>query len=179
MEVPPPRNKRTFLQTPPYHLQGCFPPPTTTKNKTAYVHFYRVSQRRPTDELDTLSDSSSLPNSARLIIPHAPTRRQLKKKKIVYCVWVILSSQWFYDMKKKKERKKKKKETFTGGGRIRTRKLWISNLSPYDWATETNYNNICYKICIYIQYGVSDIRPSTCAIPQFQFWLKKPYQMHL
>ena len=22
------------------------------------------------------------------------------------------------------------------------------------------------------------IRPSTCAIPQFQFWLKKPYQMH-
>ena len=59
-------------------------------------------------------------------------------------------------MKKKKERKKKKKETFNGGGRIQTRKLWITKLAPYHWATETNYIHIRYKICIYIQYGVSD-----------------------
>ena len=45
-------------------------------------------------------------------------------------------------MKKKKERKKeeeKKKETFNGGGRIRTRNLWITKLAPYHWATETNF----------------------------------------
>ena len=71
------------------------------------------------------------------------------------------------------KRKKKEKHNFIGGGRIWTRKLWITNLAPDDWATETNCNQIYYKICIYIQYGVSDIRPSTCAIPQFQFWFKK------
>ena len=80
--------KDLFADPPP--STGLLSSPTTTKNKTAYVHFYRVSQ-----SAYTLSDCSSLPNSARLIIPHAPTRRRLKKKKkkIVYCVWVILFSQ--------------------------------------------------------------------------------------
>ena len=73
---------------------------------------------------------------------------------------------------KRKKKERKKKGTFNGGGSTRTRKLWIMELAPYHWATETNYNYIRYKICIYIQYGFSDIRPSTCAIPQFRFWLK-------
>ena len=29
-------------------------------------------------------------------------------------------------------------------------------LAPYHWATETDFNKLCYKICICIQYGVSD-----------------------
>ena len=28
--------------------------------------------------------------------------------------------------------------------------------APYHWATETNFTYVCYKICIYIQYGISD-----------------------
>ena len=58
-------------------------------------------------------------------------------------------------MKKKKEEEKKKK-TSNGGSRIRSRNLWITKLAPSLWATETNYNDIRYKVCIYIQYGVSD-----------------------
>ena len=57
---------------------------------------------------------------------------------------------------KRKKKERKKKETFIGGGRIRTRKLWITTLAPYHWATETSYNLVRYKICIYIQYGISD-----------------------
>ena len=57
---------------------------------------------------------------------------------------------------KRKKKEEKKKETFNGGGRIQTRILWITRLAPYHWATETNYSLIRYKICIYIQYGVSD-----------------------
>ena len=49
--------------------------------------------------------------------------------------------------------------------------LWISRLTTE--LPELTTTSFGYKICIYIQYGVSDIRPSTCAIPQFQFWLKK------
>ena len=41
-------------------------------------------------------------------------------------------------------------------------------------ANETNRNHVRYKICIFIQYGVSDHTTfDLCAIPQFQFWLKK------
>ena len=53
-----------------------------------------------------------------------------------------------------KKKKKKKKETSNGGGRIRSRNFWITKLATYHWATETNHQR--YKICIYIQYGVSD-----------------------
>ena len=52
-----------------------------------------------------------------------------------------------------KKKKKKKKKTSNGGGTIRSQ---IMKLAPYHWATETNYNHVCYKICIYIQYGISD-----------------------
>ena len=78
-------------------------------------------------------------------------------------------------MKKKKERKKerKKKTTFNGGGRIRTQKLWITKLAPYHWATETNCNHIGYKYVFIFNMASRTIRPSTCAIPQFQFWFKK------
>ena len=57
---------------------------------------------------------------------------------------------------KRKNKEEEKKETFDGVGKIRTRNLLITKPAPYHWATETNYNYNCYKICIYIQYGVSD-----------------------
>ena len=77
-------------------------------------------------------------------------------------------------MKKKKERKtKKKKETFNGGGRIRTRNLWITTLAPYHWATETNFNYVCYKICIYIYYGVSDHTTYDLCNPKIPILIKK------
>ena len=96
--------KGHFCRLPP-HLQACFPPPTTTKNKTGYQSAYC------TDELDTLSDSSSLPNSARLIIHHAPTRRRLKKKKkkrlcIVFELFCLINNFMIWK-RKKKERKKR------------------------------------------------------------------------
>ena len=79
-------------------------------------------------------------------------------------------------MKKEKE---KKKEIFNGGGRIRSRGLWITNLAPYHWATETTYNHIRYKICIYIQYGVSDHTTFDLCNPTISILIKKkPYQMH-
>ena len=69
-------NKRTFLQTPPPSTD-LLSTPTPTKNKTAYVHFYRVSQSAYWSELDILS----LRCQIQQLIPHAPTRRRLKKKK--------------------------------------------------------------------------------------------------
>ena len=77
-------------------------------------------------------------------------------------------------MKKKKE-KKKKKETSNGGGTIRTRNLWVTKLAPYHWATESDYNNIIYKICIYIQYGVSDHTTFDLCNPTIPILIKKPY----
>ena len=79
-------NKRTFLQTPPppiYRPAFHPPPPPKIKQPTCIFTGYHS---RPTDELDTLSDSSLLPNSARLT--HAPTRRRLykKKNKIKLCI---------------------------------------------------------------------------------------------
>ena len=53
-------------------------------------------------------------------------------------------------------KKKEKRKIAGGGGRIRSLDLWIMNPAPYRWATETNRNSCRYKICIYIQYGVSD-----------------------
>ena len=64
---------------------------------------------------------------------------------------------------KKKERRKK-----NGSGRIWTRNLWITKLAPYHWATETNVT----KHVFIFNMASRTIRPSTCAIPQFQFWLK-------
>ena len=63
---------------------------------------------------------------------------------------------WKRKKKERTKKKKKKKETSNGGGRIRTRNLWITSLAPYHWATETNFTYVQYKICIYIQYGISD-----------------------
>ena len=128
---------------------------------------------RPTDELDTLSDSGSLPNSARLIIPHAPTRRRLKKKKkkkIVYLFELFCLVNNFIIWKRKK---KEKKRTFNGGVRIRTRNLWITKLAPYHWRTETNFNQGYYKICIYIQYGVSDYTTFDLCNPTIPILIKK------
>ena len=38
------------------------------------------------------------------------------------------------------------------GGSFETQNFFFL---PYHWATDTNYNHLRYKICIYIQYGVS------------------------
>ena len=71
-------------------------------------------------------------------------------------------------MKKKKERKKeKKKETSNGGGRIRTRNLWITKLAP------TNFTYMYHKICIYIQYGVSDHTTFDLCNPTIPILIKK------
>ena len=141
----------------PPHLQACFPPPTTTKNKTAYTCIFTGYHSRPTDELDTLSDSSSLPNSARLMIPHAPTRGRLKKKKkkkkrlcIVFELFCLVNNFMIW------KRKKKEEKNSNGGGRIWTRNLRFTKLAHYHWTTETYYIPWPYKICIYIQYGLSD-----------------------
>ena len=72
-----------------------------------------------------------------------------------------------------KRKKKEKNETSNGGGRIRTRKLWIMKPAPYHWATETNYNHILYKICIYIQYGVSDHTTFDLCNPTIPILIKK------
>ena len=73
-------------------------------------------------------------------------------------------------MKKKKEKKKK---TSDGGGRIRSRNLLITKLAPYHCATETNYNHLRYKICIYIQYGVSDHTTFDLRNPTIPILIKK------
>ena len=60
---------------------------------------------------------------------------------------------WEQKKKKKKERERKN----TSDGRIRPRDLWRTKPTPYHRATDTNYcNRQCYKIYIYIQYGVLD-----------------------
>ena len=103
------------MQTPPPHLQACFPPPTTTKNKTAYVHFYRVSQSAYWSELDTLSDSSWLPNSA-TNNPPCPYPATIKKKKkrlsIVFELFCLVNNFMIWKKKKKRRRRKKRKRKF-------------------------------------------------------------------
>ena len=74
---------------------------------------------------------------------------------------------------KRKKKERKKKETSNGGRRNRTRILRISNLSPYHWATETNFTYVCYKICIYIQYGVSDHTTFNLCNPTIPILIKK------
>ena len=73
----------------------------------------------------------------------------------------------------KRKKKERKKETSNGGGRIRTRNLWITKLTPYNWATETNFTYVCYKICIYIQYGVSDHTTFDLCNPTIPILIKK------
>ena len=74
----------------------------------------------------------------------------------------------------KRKKEEKKKENSNGSGRIRTRKLWITKPAPYHWATETNYNHAHYKICIYIQYGVSDHAIFDLCNPTIPILIKKP-----
>ena len=76
-------------------------------------------------------------------------------------------------MKKKKE-KKKKKNSNGGGGRIWTRNLRITKLAPYHWANEINYSSRRYKICFYIQYGVSDHTTFDLCNPTIPILIKKP-----
>ena len=73
----------------------------------------------------------------------------------------------------KRKKKKKKKNTSNGGGRIWSWNLWITKLAPYHWATETNYNHEPYKICIYIQYGVSDHTTFDLCNPTIPILIKK------
>ena len=73
----------------------------------------------------------------------------------------------------KKKKKERKKETSNGGDRIRTRKVWITKLATYHWPTETNYNHVRYKICIYIQYGVSDHTTFDLYNPTIPILIKK------
>ena len=94
----------------------------------------------------------------------------LKKKMcIVFELFCLVNN--FMIWKRKKERKKK--ETSIGGGMIRTWKLWITKPVPYHWATETNDNLECYKICIYIQYGVSDHTTFDLCNPTIPILIKK------
>ena len=72
-----------------------------------------------------------------------------------------------------KRKKEKKKETSNGGGRIRTRKLWIMKLVPYHCAIPKPTTTLRYKICIYIQYGVSDHTTFDLCNPAIPIWLKK------
>ena len=71
------------------------------------------------------------------------------------------------------KKKKKRKETSNGGGWIWTRNLWITKLMPYHWATETNFTYVFYKICIYIQYGVSDHTTFDLCNPTIPILIKK------
>ena len=73
----------------------------------------------------------------------------------------------------KRKKKEKKKETSNGGDRIRTRNLWITKLAPYYWATETTSTYVYYKICIYIQYGVSDHTTFDLCNPTIPILIKK------
>ena len=73
----------------------------------------------------------------------------------------------------KRKKKEKKKETSTSGGRIRTRKPWITKPATYHWATETNYIHIRYKICFYIQYGVSGHTTFDLCNPTIPILIKK------
>ena len=73
----------------------------------------------------------------------------------------------------KRKKKEKKKGTSNGGGRIRTRNLWITKLAPYHWATETNFSYEYYKICIYNQYGVSDHTTFDLCNPTIPILIKK------
>ena len=154
-------NKRTFLQTPPPPIyRPAFhpppPPPPKIKQPTCIFTGYHS---RPTDELDTLSDSSSLPGDDE------------KKKKLcivfeLFCL-VIKFMIW------KRKKKEKKKKNLLMEIRIRTRKLWITKHAPYRWATGTNYYHNHYKICIYIQYGVSDHTTFDLCNPTIPILIKK------
>ena len=54
---------------------------------------------------------------------------------------------------------------------IRTRKPWITRPAPYHWATENKF--IRYKICIYIQYGISDHTTFDLCNPTIPILIKK------
>ena len=143
--------KGPFCRLPPPSIGLLSTPTTTTKNKTAYVHFHRVSQSAYWSELDILS----LRCQIQQLIPPCPYPATIKKKKkrlcIVFELFCLVNNFMIW-----KRKKKEKKKTSNGGGRIRSRNLWITKLAPYHWATETNYNHVRYKVCIYIQYGISD-----------------------
>ena len=156
-------NKRTFLQTP--SSTGLLSTPITTKNKTAYVHFYRVSQSAYWWARHTIRQwfAAKFSKANNLTCPYPATikKKKEKKKKIVYLFRLFcLVNNFMIWKRKKKERKKK--ETFNGGVRIRTRNLWITKLAPYHWGTETNFNLGCYKI-MYLysiwRLGPYDLRP--------------------
>ena len=103
--------KEPFCRLPP-PLQACFPPPTTTKKIKQPTCIFTVDHSRPTDELDTLSDSSLLPNSARLSPMPLPgddyTKKKKKKKElcIVFELFCLVNN--FMIWKRKKKEKKKK-----------------------------------------------------------------------
>ena len=60
-----------------------------------------------------------------------------------------------------------------GSGRIRARKLRNTKLAPYRWATRTDCIIHRYKICIYIQYGVSDHTTFDLCNPTIPILIKK------
>ena len=94
-----------------------------------------------------------------------------KKSCIVFKLFCLVNN--FMIWKRKKKERKKKKSSNGGGGRIRTRNLKITKLAPYHWATETNFTYIYYKICIYIQYGVSDHTTFDLCNPTVPILIKK------
>ena len=171
--------KGLFCRLPP-HLQACFPPlppPPKIKQPTCIKGYHS----RPT-ELDTLSDSSSLPNSA-TIIPHAPTRRRLKKEKkkkkkrlcILFELFWLFNNFMTWKRKKKKKKKKRQLQMVMVGFDPGTYGLRNSRLTTE--LPKMNANLQVTKYAFIFNMASRTIRPSTWAIPQFQFWLKKPYQI--
>ena len=76
-------------------------------------------------------------------------------------------------MKKEEEEKKKKKKPLNGDGRIRSRDVRITKPAPYHWATGAEHEFVRYKICIYIQYGVSDHTTFDLCNPTIPILIKK------
>ena len=179
--------KGAFCRLPlPYTDLLSTPPPTTTKNKTAYVHFTGYHSR-PTDELDTLSDSlsSSLPNSA-TNTPPCPYPATIRKKKLCIVLELFCLVNNFMIWKRKRKKKKKKKEK----KKEKKLQMMVARFEPGTYGLRNSrlttklpkptafmYAYVTKYVFIF-NMASRTIRPSTCAIPQFQFWLKKPYQMH-
>ena len=81
-------------------------------------------------------------------------------------------------MKKKKERKKEKKNLLLVVAGLEPKNYGLQNSCLTTELPKPTTTTIVTKYVFIFNMASRTIRPSTCAIPQFQFWLKKPYQMH-
>ena len=79
-------------------------------------------------------------------------------------------------MKKKTEEKKSKLLMVVAGFDPGT--FWLRNSRLTTELPKPTTTTHVTKYVFIFNMASRTKRPSTCAIPQFQFWLKKPYQMH-